>query len=196
MFEIEGTSITRNYTVAPTEELELRRKLQSTEDKLKDMRKRLAEYTEQLNGYKERSRFLARKNEELRKSNDTLILELARRMDEAVSETDVYTADILRYTPTTLDGIPDLLYGVMGLCGEAGEASELVKKAYWQGHALNTEHLASELGDILWYVTFTANRLGLSLKDIMKINSEKLQKRYPEGHFDAERSQNREEGDI
>lgn len=196
MFETEGTSVTLNYTVDTSEELELRRKLQSTEDKLKDTRKRMVECTEQLNGYKERSRFLARKNEELRKSNDVLILELARRTDETVSETDVYTADILRYAPTTMDRLPDLLYGVMGLCGEAGEASELVKKSYWQGHVLNTEHLASELGDILWYVTFTANRLGLNLKDIMKINSEKLHNRYPEGHFDAERSRNREEGDI
>ena len=84
----------------------------------------------------------------------------------------------------------------MGMCGEAGEASEIVKKYTFQNHTLDTEHLASELGDVLWYVAYTADTIGYPLSRIMEINQEKLQARYSDGKFDAERSRNRKEGDI
>ena len=85
-----------------------------------------------------------------------------------------------------------LINGVMGLCGESGEAIDIVKKWLAQGHELNKEKLAGELGDICWYLAETATALGLSLEDIMAANIEKLRKRYPEG-FDAEHSINRTE---
>ena len=85
-----------------------------------------------------------------------------------------------------------LINGVMGLCGESGEAIDIVKKWLAQGHELDREKLAKELGDICWYLAETATALGLSLEDIMAANLEKLRKRYPEG-FDAERSVNRKD---
>ena len=85
-----------------------------------------------------------------------------------------------------------LINGVMGLCGESGEAIDIVKKWLAQGHELDKEKLAKELGDICWYVAETATALGLSLEDIMQANIEKLRKRYPEG-FDTQRSVNRQE---
>ena len=85
-----------------------------------------------------------------------------------------------------------LINSVMGLCGESGEAIDIVKKWLAQGHELNKEKLAGELGDICWYLAETATALGLSLEDIMAANIEKLRKRYPEG-FDAEHSINRTE---
>ena len=45
-----------------------------------------------------------------------------------------------------------LINGVMGLCGESGEAIDIVKKWLAQGHDLDKEHLAKELGDIAWYL--------------------------------------------
>ena len=84
-----------------------------------------------------------------------------------------------------------LVNAVMGLCGESGEAVDIVKKHLFQGHELDKEKLAKELGDICWYLAETATALDLSLEEIMRANIEKLQKRYPEG-FDAERSRNRE----
>ena len=84
-----------------------------------------------------------------------------------------------------------LINGVMGLCGESGEAIDIVKKWLVQGHELDKEKLAKELGDICWYLAETATALGLSLEDLMIANIEKLQKRYPEG-FSAEKSINRE----
>ena len=85
-----------------------------------------------------------------------------------------------------------LINGVMGLCGESGEAIDIVKKWLAQGHELDKEKLAKELGDICWYLAETATALGLSLEDIMEANIEKLRKRYPEG-YDTELSVNRTE---
>lgn len=85
-----------------------------------------------------------------------------------------------------------LINGVMGLCGESGEAIDIVKKWLAQGHELDREKLKKELGDICWYLAETATALDCDLEDIMAANIEKLQKRYPEG-FDTEKSVNRTE---
>lgn len=80
-----------------------------------------------------------------------------------------------------------LINGVMGLCGESGEAIDIVKKHLAQGHELDREHLIKELGDIAWYLAETATALDVTLEEVFSGNIEKLKKRYPEG-FDKERS--------
>ena len=55
--------------------------------------------------------------------------------------------------------------------------------------------MAKELGDVAWYLAVASAAIGYDLETIMRMNIEKLKKRYPEG-FSTERSQNREEGDI
>ncbi len=85
-----------------------------------------------------------------------------------------------------------LINGVMGLCGESGEAIDLVKKWLAQGHDLNKEALAKELGDIAWYLAETAYALDLPLETILQGNLDKLRKRYPEG-FHTEDSLHRSE---
>ena len=85
-----------------------------------------------------------------------------------------------------------LINGVMGLCGESGEAIDIVKKWLAQGHELDKEKLAKELGDIAWYLAETATALDLNLEDIFEANIEKLKKRYPEG-FDVQRSIQRDD---
>ena len=88
-----------------------------------------------------------------------------------------------------------LINGILGLCGESGEVADLVKKAIFQGHELDFEHVAKELGDIAWYIALSATAIGYDLETVMQMNIDKLRKRYPEG-FDAELSLHREEGDI
>ena len=85
-----------------------------------------------------------------------------------------------------------LINGVMGLCGESGEAIDLVKKWLAQGHELDKEKLAKELGDICWYLAETATAIGYDLEDIMAANIETLTTRYPQG-FEAARSIHRSE---
>lgn len=88
-----------------------------------------------------------------------------------------------------------LINGVMGLCGESGEAIDIVKKHIAHNHELNKDNLAKELGDVAWYLAETATALGYSLEDILKMNIDKLKKRYPDG-FDSEKSIHRKEDDI
>lgn len=80
-----------------------------------------------------------------------------------------------------------LINSVMGLCGESGEAIDIVKKWLAQGHELDKEHLAKELGDIAWYLAEAATALDMKLEDIFKANIEKLKKRYPNG-FETKKS--------
>ena len=84
-----------------------------------------------------------------------------------------------------------LLNGVMGLCGEAGETIDIVKKHLFHSHSLDRDKLKEELGDVAWYLAVTAYALDNDLESVMRENIEKLKKRYPEG-FDAERSIHRE----
>ena len=88
-----------------------------------------------------------------------------------------------------------LINSVMGLCGESGEAIDIVKKWLAQGHDLDKDHLAKELGDIAWYLAEAATALGMSMEDILQGNIDKLKKRYPEG-FEAKRSLVRLMGDL
>ena len=83
-----------------------------------------------------------------------------------------------------------LINGVMGLCGEAGEAIDIVKKHLSQGHELDKEHLIKELGDVAWYLCETCYALDVTLEEVLVKNIEKLAKRYPDG-FKKEQSINR-----
>ena len=88
-----------------------------------------------------------------------------------------------------------ILNGAMGLNGEAGEVIDILKKHMFQGHKLDTEHIAKELGDCLWYIAVCAKGAGYTLDEIAEMNKSKLRKRYPDG-FEADKSLHRAEGDI
>lgn len=90
----------------------------------------------------------------------------------------------------------DIRNAALGLCGEAGEFADLVKKFVYQNHDLDTEHLKRELGDIMWYMALAATILGCDLNEIAETNIAKLRARYPSGHFEAQKSKVRKEGDI
>ena len=85
-----------------------------------------------------------------------------------------------------------LINGVMGLCGESGEAIDIVKRWLAQGHELDKEKLKKELGDVAWYLAETAYARDVPLEEVLQGNIDKLRKRYPEG-FSSERSIHREE---
>lgn len=83
-----------------------------------------------------------------------------------------------------------LINAVMGLCGESGEAIDIVKKHLHQGHELDKARLCKELGDIAWYLAEAATALDMDLEEILTQNIEKLRQRYPEG-FSVDRSVHR-----
>lgn len=88
-----------------------------------------------------------------------------------------------------------LINSVMGLCGESGEAIDLVKKWLAQGHPLDRERLIKELGDVAWYLAEAATALEVPLETVLQGNIDKLKARYPEG-FDCERSVARPYGEL
>jgi len=78
----------------------------------------------------------------------------------------------------------------MGLCGEAGEAIDLIKKHVFHDHELDRDALVKELGDVAWYLARAAAALNLPLEEVLQRNIEKLARRYP-GGFSSEKSINR-----
>lgn len=79
----------------------------------------------------------------------------------------------------------NLLYPTLGLCGEAGEVAEKVKKMVRDDDGVLTadrrEALAQELGDVLWYVAQVATESGLDLGEIAQANLDKLLSRRDRG---------------
>lgn len=88
-----------------------------------------------------------------------------------------------------------LINSVMGICGESGEAIDIVKKWLMQGHELDKEHLITELGDVAWYLAEAATALEVPLEVIFQRNLDKLNRRFPNG-FDTGDSIHRKKGDI
>ena len=179
-------------------------KIQSANDRAANAKKEAKAAKERAESASERVRYLERKLRDVGGLNDSLMKELANRQGCRVfsidleNAADTYQKSVMCYAPSDFahGSQRGFVYGAIGLCGEAGEASEIVKKYAFQGHTLDYHHLALELGDVLWYLSYTAYGLGYSLSKIMAMNQEKLAKRYPDGKFDAERSRHREEGDI
>ena len=95
--------------------------------------------------------------------------------------------------------VPHLLTAALGLTAEAGEFTEVVKKIILQGKPYNEEnvfHLKRELGDICWYIAQACMALDTTFDEIIEMNVEKLQSRYPGGEFDIHKSEKRVEGDV
>lgn len=91
------------------------------------------------------------------------------------------------------------LTAAIGMCGEAGEFSELFKKIAFHKKPYTAEvkeHAAKELGDVIWYWTNACRALGLDPNEVIANNVSKLEARYPGGKFSAEYSENRREGDV
>lgn len=73
-----------------------------------------------------------------------------------------------------------LYYLALGLTGEAGEVANKVKKII-RDKALDREQIASELGDVLWYLATLARELDIPLEYIARANLDKLAERRANG---------------
>ena len=92
-----------------------------------------------------------------------------------------------------------LLTAALGLTAESGEFTEVVKKIFLQGKPYTEEnvfHMKRELGDICWYLAQACMALDTTFDEVIEMNVEKLQSRYPGGSFDVHNSENRKEGDL
>lgn len=87
------------------------------------------------------------------------------------------------------------LNGILGVAGESGELSDLLKKELFHGHPFDREHYLKECGDVLYYLTLIAESLDSTLEEVAIMNNKKLWERYPDG-FSVENSLHRKTGDV
>lgn len=95
--------------------------------------------------------------------------------------------------------IERLLTASVGISAEAGEFMEIMKKMIFQGKPWNEEnefHIKRELSDIIFYLQTACLALNIDIEDVIAMNIEKLEARYPGGKFDVHYSENRKEGDL
>lgn len=71
----------------------------------------------------------------------------------------------------------------MGVSGEAGEVTDLLKKVVHHGRPFDDvrSKLILEMGDVLWYLAHLANVIGVDLGDVAQANIDKLRARFPQG---------------
>lgn len=85
-------------------------------------------------------------------------------------------------TPAPVGMGPDTarLIPLLGLAGEAGQLLSEFKKRLRDGpsHVQFVDHVAEELGDILWYLANTASKYGLDLDDVATANLKKVKALY------------------
>lgn len=88
-------------------------------------------------------------------------------------ETAVYPGDM------------SIIYPALGLCGEAGEVAEKVKKVVRDKNCEFSDEdrmaIRKELGDVLWYIAQICSDLDLRLESVAIANVEKLRLRKEKG---------------
>ena len=133
--------------------------------------------------------------------DDTLLIDYIRFVDQVTSD-ESKDPDAFGDALDIIDdfGVPSerLITAAMGLSAESGEFTEIVKKCLFQGKPMDDQtvwHAKRELGDILWYISQACIALDTNIEEIIYMNTDKLEARYPDG-FDSFRSENREEGDL
>tara|TARA_Y100000034_G_C6528053_1_gene227488 strand:- start:156 stop:485 length:330 start_codon:yes stop_codon:yes gene_type:complete len=79
----------------------------------------------------------------------------------------------------------NLHYPTLGLCGEAGEVAEKVKKLIRDKAGVIDddfrEDMKKETGDVLWYVSALCYELGIDMDEVARMNIDKLQSRQDRG---------------
>jgi NTP pyrophosphatase (non-canonical NTP hydrolase) len=79
----------------------------------------------------------------------------------------------------------ELMNIIFGLCAEAGEVADVLKKYYCHTEKDNwstvvRKKLVYELGDVLFYWLKLLDRFGITVEEVVEGNREKLASRHPE----------------
>ena len=129
-------------------------------------------------------------------------------LDDYVNFVDSVTSDNSKRSDAFFDALDSIeekgiaperiLTASIGMASEAGEFSDIIKKIVFQGKEVNEEtirHLKLEIGDVMWYIAQACMGLNVSLEEVIRMNIEKLEKRYP-GGFDKIKSNNKDSKDL
>jgi len=70
------------------------------------------------------------------------------------------------------------LHAALGVCGEAGELGDAIKKEYIYGKPRDLVNIVEELGDLEFYLQAVRNHYGINREYVLQCNAEKLSQRY------------------
>lgn len=90
-------------------------------------------------------------------------------------------------TPTSAH----ILHMAVGVCGEAGELMDAVKRAAIYLKPLDRVNVVEELGDLEFYMEGLRAELGITRKECLDHNKRKLSKRYAEMSYSDQAAQDR-----
>jgi len=75
----------------------------------------------------------------------------------------------------------NIIYPTLGLCGEAGEVADKVKKVLRDKNSEFSDEikleLAKEIGDVAWYIAALCRDLGYTMEEVLQMNLDKLASR-------------------
>lgn len=77
----------------------------------------------------------------------------------------------------------NLAHMALGVCGEAGELADAIKKSFAYKKELDIANVVEEMGDTEWYLAGMRQLLGIKRDDVLAANVAKLKLRYPDGEF-------------
>lgn len=70
------------------------------------------------------------------------------------------------------------LHAALGMCGEAGEAADAIKREVIYGKPPNRENVVEELGDLRFYIQAAMMQYGITEQEVLQQNANKLCVRY------------------
>lgn len=114
------------------------------------------------------------------KDDDLNFMDMAAYKQRAATLSFADYQQFAKQTDISPAGETKLYYLGLGLAGEAGEVANKVKKII-RDKALDSEAIASELGDVLWYLAVLARELDIPLEYIARANLDKLAERRVNG---------------
>lgn len=75
----------------------------------------------------------------------------------------------------------DAIHAGLGLCSEAGEVADALKRLQAYGKPLDLVNLKEEAGDCLWYISLLCDAAGCTLQEAAEANARKLALRKAQG---------------
>jgi NTP pyrophosphatase (non-canonical NTP hydrolase) len=80
---------------------------------------------------------------------------------------------------------------IIGICGEAGELADNIKRATIYEKEWDRKNAVEELGDLEFYMAGLRQMTGISRRETLEANVEKLRARYPLGEYSDQAAQER-----
>jgi NTP pyrophosphatase (non-canonical NTP hydrolase) len=117
-----------------------------------------------------------------------------------VMTSENYVTNVMRtdtpITPELMDRLQDprtvrLLHCAMGLCTEAGEFMDILKRHIFYGAPVDKINAAEELGDCSWYIGNGVHALEITFEQMLTMNIKKLRARFPD-RFDEDLATSRD----